>query len=114
MKSRWLKFFLPADHFWRPPAQFNQDYDIRTATPDELILMRHGYARNPVEAGILIRRYGTVSAAEMHHRRHHRTAWQKISSGIVRIVMKVEGARPASRIQRRHEQPLQPRYRIKR
>jgi len=79
----------------RLPRQFTYEYDIQDATPDELRLMRRGYARTPTEARILLARDG-LSAAEYLEAHPRATWWQRVRRyarlKLVRLVMKIEGS----------------------
>ena len=88
----------------RLPRQFTYAYDIRDATPDELRLMRRGYARTPLEARILMDREG-LSAAEYLEAHPRPTWWQRVRryarAQLVRLVMQIEGStdvRPSYKI----------------
>lgn len=98
--NRWIRFFAGRKPLlWRIPAsQYTQAYDIRNATSDELLLIRSGHARNPIEAKLILARFKGKRAYEIIPLLPRRTPtrWQLIKGQIKRFIMRVEGSNDIS------------------
>lgn len=95
MFHRLLHYFIhepPKLH--RRPRQFINEYDIKTASHDEQLLMKAIQARSPEEAKRLMLKYKAANIYELLAmlRDEKPSFWQKIKNRAISLWMRIEGA----------------------
>ena len=92
-----LRYFVPKNSpFWDiPKSQYQMSgVDSSKATPDEYRLICHLYARNVLEARLLMQKHGTTDANKIMEiiNRQKPTILKRIKRQVKRLVMKLEGS----------------------